>query len=217
MLLCSPNKSNPLLWRLAGVSIANAAGSVVPSSAAPSPCLRLGDGSGAAAAAGIPQDAPPGFPEGLSVPAANPAFCPAVCLSVHARAPGAVLSRSRPAVRGWFILPRALAGKARWEPDKRNLVCEREGLSSCFFIFFFFPLLLFFLFFRCFPLPSREAPSSRGAADNGADELVQEELIQSGGKGQMPAAPRAEITALLWVPDTGVRAHRHNCLRFPTF
>lgn len=158
VLLCSPNKSNPLLWRLAGVSIANAAGSVVPSSAAPSPCLRLGDGSGAAAAAGIPQDAPPGFPEGLSVPAANPAFCPAVCLSVHARAPGAVLSRSRPAVRRWFILPRALAGKARWEPDKRNLVCEREGLSSCFFIFFFSPFSFFSFFSAAFPSPHEKPP-----------------------------------------------------------
>lgn len=144
MLLSSPNKSNPLFWRLAAVSIANAANCAIRSQAAPSPCLRLGDGSGAAA--GIPRDAPPGFPGGAV------RACPAVCLSVCPCPCLGGCPAAAPRFEVGSSSPSALPGRARWDPDKHNLVCERDDLSSCLLFFFFF------LFSAPFPSPDEKPP-----------------------------------------------------------
>lgn len=167
MLLSSQNKSSPPLSCPAEVSIANAANSAIPQPRSSQPCLRLGDGSGAAAAAGIPRDAPPGFPGGAVRPrrqSGRLSVCPSLRPSVRPcpRLGGCPAAAPRFGVGS--SSPPALPGKTRREQDKHNLVCEREGLSSCLFFFssssfFFFPSFsLFPFFFRSFPLPVTRSP-----------------------------------------------------------
>lgn len=171
MLLSSQNKSSPPLSCPAEVSIANAANSAIPQPRSSQPCLRLGDGSGAAAAAGIPRDAPPGFPGGAVRPrrqSGRLSVCPFVRLSVRPSVRPCPRLRGCPAAAPRFGVgsssPPALPGKTRREQDKHNLVCEREGLSSCLFFFssssfFFFSLLLpFSIFFPLFSPPRHEKP-----------------------------------------------------------
>lgn len=168
MLLSSQNKSSPPLSCPAEVSIANAANSAIPQprSSQPAAC-----GSGMAPERlrlpGSPGTLRRDSPEGLCVPAGSLAGCPAVRLSVRL----SLCPSVRPCLGGCPAAaprfgvgsssPPALPGRARWEQDKHNLVCEREGLSSrlpAFFFFFSPSPFFFFFFFPLFSPPRHEKP-----------------------------------------------------------